>query len=139
MRRKVNAITFRLNDFSRNMLDSSSTKRGCPGFVYVKCVLFSRNLFCLSVLGLVFRPHVFGRSLFCRSNLGALFRHRFPSCAAHLSAPVWRNPIRMENHFEWPCTVDLHCAPHGPRLESNSERKSFLGPCFGLRASQDPI
>ena len=39
MRRKVNAITFRLNYFSRNMLDSSSTKRGCPGFVYVNMCL----------------------------------------------------------------------------------------------------
>ena len=29
---------------------------------------------------------------------------------------------------------DLLCAPHGPRLESNFERKSFLAPCFVLNS-----
>ena len=48
----------------------------------------------------------------------------------------------MESHFEWPCAVELRCAPHGPRLESNFERKLILGPYFvlnsraALRASQ---
>ena len=38
----------------------------------------------------------------------------------------------MERHFEWLCAVELRCAPHEPRLESNFERKLILGPCFVL-------
>ena len=51
----------------------------------------------------------------------------------------------MESYFEWPCAVDLRCAPLGPRLESHLERKLILGPRFvldsraALRAYQPPL
>ena len=38
----------------------------------------------------------------------------------------------MESHFEWPCAVDLRCAPLGPCLETHFERKLSLGHCFVL-------
>ena len=50
-----------------------------------------------------------------------------------------RHACRMASHFEWSYEVDLRCAPHGPRLESNSERKSFLGPCFVLISRVIPV
>ena len=54
------------------------------------------------------------------------------SRAVRLSDSTWWNQFRMENHFEWPCGVDLHCAPHGPRLENNLDRKLIPRPCFVL-------